>query len=381
MVDDAVLDRAGELKRMLVAYSQQPRYDRVWQQILDRHGSPEVLWDEHRMMALWDYLVLEHRLANGRTVVEQFVDAHPELSDQERAMLLGWRDVVQGPFEVQRRDGPALITVNLVDELTYRLRANTGPSVFRRISRGSFLIARVVAVGDEWMLSGPTSVLRPRDRDAAHQLAAEMSMRTPEAAYRNPDKLATAWQHQQHYRESFIQFFGSDLVLVPGHKAAQQLDEFWSYCRDNAAAGDAPAGSDGDGGSLPPTELPPEMVESETVALIFDREDGLGYYAEYGLAQAAFADPGLLRRRRHRETVLSYLHDDSVPPTVLRRLADQDADKASIVFRRLLKRSRFDWRTDGEELLRRYKADHLAQPRRPQFCPLSPRLAEHVQRR
>ncbi len=381
MVDDAVLDRAAELKHMLVEYSEQPRYDRVWHEVLDRHANPDMLWDEHRIMALWDYLVLEHRLANGRTVVEQFVDAHPELSDQERAMLLGWRDVVQGPFEVQRRDGPALITHNLVDELTYRLRANAGPSVFRGVSRGSFLIARVVAVGDEWMLSGPTSVLRPRDRATAYQLAAEMSMRTPQAAYRNPDKLAMAWQHQQRHRENFIQCFGSDLVVVPGHEAAQQLDKFWAYCRDNVTASDPPGGSDGGASSLPPTELPAEMVESETVALIFDREDGLGHYADYGLVQDAFANPDLLRRRRHRETVLSYLHDDSVPPTVLQRLAEQDTDKASVVFRRLLKRPQFNWRTDGEELLRKYKADQLARPRWPQFCPLNPRLAEHVQRR
>ena len=71
-------------------------------------------------------------------------------------MVLGWRDVVQGPFEVQRRDGPALVVVNLVDELSYRVRSNMGPAVFRRMPPRSFLIARLVPVGDEWMLSGPS---------------------------------------------------------------------------------------------------------------------------------------------------------------------------------------------------------------------------------
>jgi hypothetical protein len=46
--------------------------------------------------------VLEHRLGKGRTVVEQFADAHADLTEAEREMLLGWRDVVQGPFEVRR---------------------------------------------------------------------------------------------------------------------------------------------------------------------------------------------------------------------------------------------------------------------------------------
>jgi hypothetical protein len=35
--------------------------------------------------------------------------------------------------------------------------------------------------------------------------------------------------------------------------------------------------------------------------------------------------------------VLSYLHDDSVEPMMLRRLAEQDPDKASVLFRRLLR--------------------------------------------
>jgi hypothetical protein len=178
-VDAALLDRAGELKREQVAFSQQPRYDRAFSEVLAQHGDGSGVLDEHRLMALWDYFVLEHRLRNGRTVVEQFVDAHADLSRQEQEMLLGWRDVVQGPFEVRRRDGPALIVVNLVDDLTYRVRSNMGTSVFRQMPCRSFLITRLIPVGEEWMLSGPTSVLRPVERDVASRLAFEMSLRTP----------------------------------------------------------------------------------------------------------------------------------------------------------------------------------------------------------
>jgi hypothetical protein len=90
-------------------------------------------------MLLWDCFVLEHKLANGRTVVEQFVAANPRLSETELEMLLGWQDVVQGPFDVLRRDGPALVVQGLVDELTYRVRSNMGrpSSDERRVGRSS----------------------------------------------------------------------------------------------------------------------------------------------------------------------------------------------------------------------------------------------------
>lgn len=75
-------------------------------------------------------------------------------------MVLGWRDVVQGPFEVRRKDGLVLVVEGLVDDLTYRVRSNIGSAVLRQMPRRSFIIARLVAVGDEWMLSGPVQVLR-----------------------------------------------------------------------------------------------------------------------------------------------------------------------------------------------------------------------------
>jgi hypothetical protein len=50
---------------------------------------------------------------------------------------------------------------------------------------------------------------------------------------------------------------------------------------------------------------------------------------DYALAQEAFADPELMRRRRHRETVKAYLADHSVDPVPLRRLAARHPDKRS----------------------------------------------------
>ena len=74
-----------------------------------------------------DHFILQRPLPGGRTVVETFVSAHPELGKADRQMLLGWRDVVEGVFEIRERDGEAIIAVNLIDELTYRVYSNVGP--------------------------------------------------------------------------------------------------------------------------------------------------------------------------------------------------------------------------------------------------------------
>ncbi len=374
MVDTEVLGRAGDLKGELVAFSQQPRYGRAASEFLDRYGNGIEEFDEQRLMLLWDCFILEHKLSNGRTVVEQFVAAHPQLPESEREMLLGWQDVVQGPFQVIRREGPALIVESLVDELTYRVRSNMGPDIFRRMPRKSFLIARLVAVGDEWMLSGPVNLLRTAERDIAYRLAMDMALRTPEAVFRNPEKLDLAWKQQRADRDRFIRFFGSDLVVVPGEQAQARLNAFYAFSREELLGGPEPDG--------PPAgvvvTLPEEMVESETVALIYDETDGIGFYTEFGLVEQAFANPGLLRRRRWREHTLEYLHDDSVEPMVIRRLAERNPDKATTVIRKLLKRPKFDWNRDGETLLREVKPGYYARPPRPRVSPVSERLAAFV---
>src|SRR3954447_20658597 len=284
----ALLDRAGDLKGELLAFSQQPRYDRAFREMLAQHADEAETWDEGRLMLLWDSFVLEYHLRNDRTVVEQFVDARPDLSPQEREMLLGWRDVVTGVFEVQRRDGDALIGTNLVDDLTYRMRANAGPSVLRRMPKGSFLLTRLVAVGDEWMFSGPTNVLRKAERKAAAQAALQIALRMPRAVYRNPEKLAQAWQMQRKERERFIRFFGSDLVVVPGEQAQRRLDEFSAFRLEEVLREHPEARRRARSAPAPEMALPPEFVDAETVAFIYYEDGGFDFLAEFGLVEQAF---------------------------------------------------------------------------------------------
>jgi hypothetical protein len=162
---------------------------------------------------------------------------------------------------------------SLVDDLTYRVRSNMGPAVFKQMPRRSFIIARLVAVGDEWMLSGPVQILRGSERGIAFQLALNMSLRTPEAVFRNPDKMALAWEHQRADRARFVEFFGTELLVVPGEQTQERLDGCYTYCRD-AVLGPDPK----DVPAAVSMSLPLDLTDAETVALIYDETDGLGFY-------------------------------------------------------------------------------------------------------
>ncbi len=137
----SLLDRCAELKREMLEFSWQPRFDRDRDEVLQDHLPDRFVGDESELICALDYFLLQHELRSGRTVVECFVANRPDLPERERELLLGWRDVVEGIFEVRGRDGDALVAENLVDELTYRVYSNMGPGVFRPLKRGGLRTA------------------------------------------------------------------------------------------------------------------------------------------------------------------------------------------------------------------------------------------------
>jgi hypothetical protein len=128
--------RSGDRKGELVEFARGRRFGGAfWAAFARRLGeAPEV--DEERFINFLDFFVLQQRLPDGRRVVEHFVAEHPQLPEEERAMLLCWREVVEGVFRVRRRDGDALVAVNLVDELAYRVRSNRGRAALASMRRG-----------------------------------------------------------------------------------------------------------------------------------------------------------------------------------------------------------------------------------------------------
>ena len=77
-------------------------------------------------------------------MLDQFLASRPHLSAADRDLLRGWRDPVDGIFEIQGRDGDSLILLNLIDDLEYRAYSNMGPAAFRPLPKHGFVYARLV---------------------------------------------------------------------------------------------------------------------------------------------------------------------------------------------------------------------------------------------
>jgi hypothetical protein len=370
---DQLLDRAGDLKGMLMEFGMSPRFKREFSALVERQFPDGMVTDEAEFTMVVDRFLLQHPLPAGNTVVEEFVAAHPELPEAERDMLLRWRDVVEGIFEIKDKERDAVTLLNILDELSYRARSNMGGGAFRRLKKGMFLIGRIVPLGEGWLVSGHMARIPAAMRDRLLAIAAEQAMREPEAVFRNPAKLAEARSMLAEQQKMFTDLFGSDLIVVSGSEVPGEVEKFHRRLAENAASGEP--------SQTPALDLPDDLLAADSVAIHFVEGEGLSFYPDYHLLEELFASPALITRRRHRETLSGFLRDPGTSPEPLRRLADRDPAKASKVFAGLLKRKRgFSWNADGEELLRQSKPRYFDGTVLPRTVPLSDPLSAAYKR-
>ena len=110
-------------------------------------------------------------------------------------MLRGWRDPVEGIFEIHRKNRDSLVLLNLLDDLEYRVYSNMGPAAFRRLSKGGFVHARLVPIGPvpgAWLVSGSMSAYRKSGAAQIAQAALAVATKQPELVYRIPRKSSKA---------------------------------------------------------------------------------------------------------------------------------------------------------------------------------------------
>jgi hypothetical protein len=105
---DRLIERRGDLKSALLDYAHEARFKRTRDRAVAAHFAVRTP-DEYSFAGFLDFFVRQARLPDGRTIVAHFVADHPELPEDEREMRLGWQDVVESVFKVERRDGNAVM--------------------------------------------------------------------------------------------------------------------------------------------------------------------------------------------------------------------------------------------------------------------------------
>ncbi|MGX4731580.1 hypothetical protein [Kitasatospora griseola] len=376
-----LIERCAELKGELVEFAQSARFDRWLTPLLLEAAGPQQRLDEADAVRIIDHFILRYPLPDGTTVVDRFVAGQRDLTEADRAMLLGWRDPVEGVFEVRRKDGDAVVLLNLVDDLEYRTYSNVGREAFRRVSAGGFLLACLVPVHSAdgvWLISGAMS---PYPRSSATEIARaalQLATSRPSLVFRNPEKIEQGWRSMREDRAAFIEFCGSDELVLPPVAAEELLSSYYRH-RQHVAVAEQPDRVRGrrlPGLDFPAFELPQGLADSDTVGVIYDDVDGLNFYPDYGMLRNLFTDPAVAGRKQHQDLLRVYLREESIAPLPIRRLAAAHPETVDEVFRKLLRKPGFTWTEHGDELLRRRKPRYYESEPHPGVSVIGERLGQ-----
>ncbi|MFF1499083.1 hypothetical protein ACFVZR_04210 [Streptomyces sp. NPDC058316] len=376
-----LIERSATLKERLVAFAQSARFDRWLTPLLLEAAGPERQLDEDEAIRITDHFILRHRLPGGSTVVDRFVAARKDLTAFDREMLLGWRDPVEGVFEIRRRERDGVVLLNLVNDLEFRTYSNVGRTAFRGVSKGGFLHTCLVPVHSTdgaWLVSGAMSYYPRSSAVEIAQAALGLATSRPELVFHNPAKIEQGWQRMREDRAAFIEFCGSDELVLPPAEAEERLNAYYRRRQDATVDGQSgrARGRRLPGPGLPLFELPWELADSDTIGVIYDHVDGLNFYADYGMLRDLFEDPALAGRREHQDLLRTYLREESITPLPIRRLANAHPDAADVVFRKLLRKPGFTWSEHGDALLRRRKPWYYESEPRPGVSVIGDRLSE-----
>jgi hypothetical protein len=296
-------------------------------------------------------------------------------------MLRGWRDPVEGIFEIRRKDLDALVLLNLIDDLEYRAYSNMGPAAFRPLPRRGFVRARLVPIcplPGAWLMSGSMSAYSKSGSAQIAQAALAVAAERPELVYRNPEKLEQAWTQMREDQAAFVEFFGGDELVLPPAEAEERLNAFHRH-RQEAALARQPSRRrppNLPGVDVPAFEFPPELAEAGTIGMIYDETDGLNFYNEYGMLRELFAEPALAADKQYTDVLRGYLRAETIGPLPFRRLAAAYPDTADAVFRKVLRKPDFAWAEHGEALMRRRKPWYYDHEPRPGVSVIGSRLSE-----
>jgi hypothetical protein len=376
-----LIERSADLKRDLVRFAQSPRFERALTDALLEAAGPDGELGEGVAIAIIDWFALQHRLPDGKTVVDRFVASRPDLTEADREMLLSWRDPVEGLFEIRGLDRDAIILMNLLDDLEYRTYSNVGPAVFRTLPRDGFVHARLVPIGPvsgAWLVSGAMSGYRKSEASRVAQAALDLASKRRELVFRNPQKVEQGWEQMRQDRAAFVKFFGGDELVLPPVEAEQRVNDFHRH-RQEAAVARHPGRFRGQvipGIDAPLLMFPQGLVECETVGVIFDEVDGLNFYPDYGALRDLFADPALAVDKQYADVLRGYLRSETIAPLPLLRLAAAHPATVDAVFRKVLRKPNFTWSEHGETLLRRRKAWYYEREPRPGVSVIGTRLSE-----
>lgn len=364
-----MLKEANNLKHKLIEFSGKNIFDQERNKAWLKYFGPitDISIDqEGKYINFLDYFILEWKFANGDTIADSFIKENKELAQQEKNIINNWKNGFSGIFLVKKISPDGFILLNLIENKEYKVKPITCPDSMNIIKKRDFLLTRLLPLENYHIFSGATSCIAAKHKVQVFQLVTDFLKRCPSAVFAHNDKeLREAYFLQEEEYNDFVEFFGTDEIILSGKEVQEKLKEFYHYRyfqkKDPVAKKTKAEQFQKKHGHLPPlpqSDFPAKLLEAEEIGVIYDKKEGLSFFAWYGIFKEIFSSENFKNIPGYKEIISGYLTSPSISALPFLRVAEHYKENAEKVFKDLFNTDNFIIPDDLYELLRKYKPDY-----------------------
>jgi len=369
-------DDGGEVKRKLVhLVRDDPWLFAEWrafvQQEQRERGKPAAGKAPMAIDRATDDFIFRATRLDGMTPIQLLLDRQPDMANCQRHRLLRWdAEVFLGAFHVHEVSPPHVKARDVEADRELLLEATKGEAL-RDLRPGDLLLSRAVPWYDHWLLSGVQQRYQQFTADRVREMKAAFQRKPLRRRFDiGEPRFARAFAIQEQQHQAWLALFGRDeMLFADGLELGAAMHRFYRYWSEALLPGTDLSRIETfrrQYGKEPPDQkfpLPEDLLKSQDVAAIFDRQHGLSFFVGYGVFLSAFQGQGSLSEEQV-DRVWGYLSDESVEYWVFQRMAERYPDRAETVLSAATRDSTFLLR-DLDVLLRRFKGEAMRQPVRP----------------
>lgn len=183
--------------------------------------------------------LFERRYGNDKkSVFDYALKDMNDLKDDEIKLINAMKTSVDGIFEVRKITQDKFELFNITNEKLYTVKPMAKMTMFRNLSVGHFVMARLLFVDDVYYLYHITDHINYANRIMAFQIAISRLVNEPSLFYYdNPEKLEEIKASSEKLASKFLDMFG-DRYVITSNKSADKLIEMLN---DYAEGGKKPA--------------------------------------------------------------------------------------------------------------------------------------------
>ena len=291
--------------------------------------------DEGDHDSILDSFLFDWLDERGEGAIDHFLKS-AKITDADRSALREWEDSIHSVFEITSARSNNLILRDLDSGDTFDVTAGATEHG-RGYEKGGYLAARLLPLGDYFILSGPRCLLPDRE-SALEALKISSSFEQLDS----PESLENA-QREQH--AAFKEFFGCDEVTTSPVELKQTLEKFQRYIlferrdpKDNSTLAERFHCAFGRSLKMPLLPSPPaEFGDVGEVTVLCDEFDGIVFLPDYNAFQRVFdsGDPDSDSEGWHN-LMWRYVKDPGIPLVAFERVAEQKPARVEGVLRTLL---------------------------------------------